>query len=64
MKEIIAGISFMSTIFFLVNIVSILNIGSAKNLLFLENALNKTFEYFLIFFFLFESTILPVSNEK
>ena len=31
---------------------------------FLENALKKTTEYFLKFFFLFECTILPVNNEK
>ena len=31
---------------------------------FLENAFKKTTEYFLKFLFLFESTILPVNNEK
>ena len=34
------------------------------NNFFLENALKKTTEYFLKFRFLFESTILPVNNEK
>ena len=36
--------------------------GSAKYLLFFENALKKATEYFLKFLFLFESTILPVNN--
>ena len=40
------------------------NKGSAKYLFFLEHALKKTSEYFLKFFFLFESTILPVNNGK
>ena len=41
----------------------ILYIGSA-NTFFLENTLKKTTEYFLKFLFLFESTIIPVNNEK
>ena len=41
-----------------------LNIGSAKYLFLLENALKKTTKYFLKFLFLFESTILSVNNGK
>ena len=39
-------------------------ITGPSNTFFFENALKKTTEYFLKFLFLFESTILPVSNEK
>ena len=37
---------------------------SAKYLIFFENDLKKTFEYFLKFLYLFEGIILPVNNGK
>ena len=38
--------------------------GPPNTFFFLENALKKTTEYFLKFLFIFESTILPINNEK
>ena len=40
------------------------HIQGPPNTFFLENALEKTTEYFPKFLFLFESTILPVNNGK
>ena len=38
--------------------------GPPNTFFFLENALKKLLKYFLKFLLLFESTILPVNNEK
>ena len=49
-----------------INLSSFLRIVHPPNIFyfFWENALKNTTKYFLKFLFLFESTILPVSNEK
>ena len=40
------------------------NVQGPQNTFFLENALKKRLNIFTNFFFLFESTILPLNNRK